>query len=279
MFSTPARAAPVCTIPGKPRATLAMMFTMRPRRCGDHRRDRDLARHVEGAVQVVADDRVPAAGRELLGGRRELAARVVDEDARPRRARSRRAATNAATCSTSRMSHGAAWTVHAARRRARPARARACRRRGRRWRPSAPSSPSVRAIARPMPLPPPVTMATCPAKSPGRKMLCMRRYVTAPPASRLARAPRCRGASCGALRPARARRPCRSTRPCRALAGRRWRTATRPCAGPKVRARLANDWLTPSVPPWRSAGARREMKAEVDGWVRPLPSASSAPDA
>ena len=34
MFSTPARAAPVCTIPGKPRATLAMMFTMRPRRCG-----------------------------------------------------------------------------------------------------------------------------------------------------------------------------------------------------------------------------------------------------
>ena len=34
MFSTPARAAPVCTIPGKPRAMLAMMLTMRPRRCG-----------------------------------------------------------------------------------------------------------------------------------------------------------------------------------------------------------------------------------------------------
>ena len=49
-----------------------------------------------------------------------------------------------------------------------------------------------------------------------------------------------------------------------------------PVAGPKVRARLANDWLTPSVPPWRSGGARREMNAEVDGCVRPLPSARSA---
>ena len=52
-----------------------------------------------------------------------------------------------------------------------------------------------------------------------------------------------------------------------------------PVAGPNVRARLANDWLTPSVPPWRSGGARREMNAEVDGCVRPLPRASSAPDA
>ena len=34
MFSTPARAAPVWTIPGKPRAIWAMTFTMRPRRRG-----------------------------------------------------------------------------------------------------------------------------------------------------------------------------------------------------------------------------------------------------
>jgi hypothetical protein len=33
-FSTPARAAPVCAMPGKPRATFAMMFTTRPRRAG-----------------------------------------------------------------------------------------------------------------------------------------------------------------------------------------------------------------------------------------------------
>jgi hypothetical protein len=37
----------------------------------------------------------------------------------------------------------------------------------------APSSHSVRAMASPMPLPPPVTMATCPSKRPGRKMLGM----------------------------------------------------------------------------------------------------------
>ena len=34
MFSTPARAAPVCAMPGKPRAMLAMTLTMLPARCG-----------------------------------------------------------------------------------------------------------------------------------------------------------------------------------------------------------------------------------------------------
>ena len=36
MFSTPARAAPVWTMPGKPRATLAMTFTIAPALRGDH---------------------------------------------------------------------------------------------------------------------------------------------------------------------------------------------------------------------------------------------------
>ena len=33
-FSTPARAAPVCAMPGKPRDTFAVTFTMEPARCG-----------------------------------------------------------------------------------------------------------------------------------------------------------------------------------------------------------------------------------------------------
>ncbi len=33
-FSTPARAAPVCAMPGKPRAALAVTLTIAPERCG-----------------------------------------------------------------------------------------------------------------------------------------------------------------------------------------------------------------------------------------------------
>ena len=45
----------------------------------DHRARRDRVCHVPGAVQVVADDRVPALGLEQRGGGRELPAGVVDQ--------------------------------------------------------------------------------------------------------------------------------------------------------------------------------------------------------
>ena len=67
---------PVWTIPGKPRAMCDDVDDSSAAR-GDHVARRDRLRDVEGAVQVVADDRVPALRREVLRRRSGTAPCVV----------------------------------------------------------------------------------------------------------------------------------------------------------------------------------------------------------
>ena len=85
--------------------------------------------------------------------------------------RSRVARTNISTCSASRMSHGAPKRHSSDKLAPRSVVSAASILSG--LRPQiatlAPSSPSSRATSRPMPLPPPVTMATCPWNRPGAK--------------------------------------------------------------------------------------------------------------
>ncbi|MEZ4308678.1 MAG: hypothetical protein R3F14_11590 [Polyangiaceae bacterium] len=77
-FSTPAQAAPVWLMPGKPRATIAVTLTMKPPVGGIIARVATSRVSEEGAVEVVADDGLPAHGAWPRRGR-ELAAGVVDE--------------------------------------------------------------------------------------------------------------------------------------------------------------------------------------------------------
>ena len=49
-----------------------------------------------------------------------------------------------------------------------------------------------------------------------------------------------------------------------------------PVSGPTIRASDANDWLTPSTSPCRSASARREISADTDGLMKAKPTTTSA---
>ena len=173
MFSTPARAAPVWTMPGKPRAMLAMMFTIRPFFWG--------IMHLVATAWVTK--KVPFRLFLMTASQpRVVTCSAVVGNCPPALFTSTEmgpsspatASTSAATCSGSRMSHvlPRATMLRAASSFTAPSR-RSC------LRPQmatlAPSSPSVCAVARPMPLPPPVMSATCPSKSPGLKMLAMTR--------------------------------------------------------------------------------------------------------
>ena len=153
---TPALAAAECTVPG----------AAGPHVVGEDRHDRPAlapldhvpahrARAVEGPVEHDADHRVPAVRRQILGAADEIAGRVVDQDvdaavvlarrARPSRRPAREVARRPAPrADRARRARSSAWP------RSRFAELRlpmaTC----------APSSPSRFAIARPMPVPPPV---------------------------------------------------------------------------------------------------------------------------
>jgi hypothetical protein len=75
-FDNPARAAPLCPIPGMPRAWSAPMLTMLPPRqtlIEGFARDQEIAR------QVVVNHRVPAVEAEILQLRGKLSTRRIDQ--------------------------------------------------------------------------------------------------------------------------------------------------------------------------------------------------------
>jgi hypothetical protein len=165
-LSTPARAAPVWAMPGKPRATLAMTLMIFPRRCGI------IARLATALVTLKVPRRLlrttaskPFGEMSFAGDGNCPPALLTSTSMRPKR--STTDFTKASMASGWRMSTepAMAWWPFAAR--ASAARVTGSTRRPQRAT-AAPREVSSAAMARPMPVPPPVTSATRPAKSPGR---------------------------------------------------------------------------------------------------------------
>ncbi|KYF71106.1 hypothetical protein BE15_37555 [Sorangium cellulosum] len=109
-FSTPARAAPVCAMPGNPRATDAVTFTTRPRRAGI------IARRATSRVMKKVPFRLlrttasqPFGVMSAAGLGNCPPALFTSTSTRPKR--SRTWPTKAAICSGSRISQGAASTL------------------------------------------------------------------------------------------------------------------------------------------------------------------------
>ena len=167
-FSTPARAAPVCAMPGNPRYTLAITLTMRPRWRGN------IARVAAACVTLYVPSRLlrtTAAnpfGESVSAGEGNCPpALFTSTSTCPKRASV--ASSSAATSASSRISQRTASGSLPASRSARsPCESRSSERPA--MTTCAPSVASSSAVARPMPLAPPVTRATWPSKSPGANM-------------------------------------------------------------------------------------------------------------
>ena len=153
-------------MPGRPLCGESVTFTiLPPRAVRDHRLRRDRVGHQPGALDVQADHGAKALRRDVLGRRQVLAAGVVHEHVDPAVALEH-PVDERSTWSSSRMSQASA-----SQRRPRAPRDGLLERLGRRPQTTtrAPSAASSSAVARPRPVPPPVTSATWPSSRPGAK--------------------------------------------------------------------------------------------------------------
>ena len=168
-FSTPARAAPVCDMPGKPRDTFAVTLITRPRRCGS------IARFATAWVMLKVPRRLlrttaskPFGEISFAGAGNCPPALFTSTSMRPQRAMT--ASRKASMASGWRMSTEPAIASKPLSQRDFAASVTGSSRRPQRAT-RAPRAVTSWAMARPMPVPPPVMSTTRSVSVPGRKGL------------------------------------------------------------------------------------------------------------